>query len=573
VICLPKIEIFKADLEALVRKEIRPKDLEELLMTAKVELEGVDPKTGMLKIDCKDTNRPDLWSVEGIARQLRGSLGIETGMPKYDVKSSGVVLDADKKVAKVRPLVVGAVVRGLKLDNDAIKQLIQLQEKIALVWGRKRREAAIGVYDFDKIKPPIRYTTFKDSEIKFIPLDLTEPLSPREILERHPKGKEYAHLIEGNEFPMLIDSANNVLSMPPIINSAWTGCVTDKTTSVFIEVTGFNERIVRLALNVMATALASRGGKIESIILKPDDKKSPDLNGGSMSIDGNTVRRFLGLQISDEEIIKLLERARYDADIKNGKLLCVWPGYRSDIMHERDIVEDAAILFGYNEMEPDPPKIHTVGCERDFEIFCRKMKELCTGLGFQEIMTFILTDSDNLFKRMETKAVHISEIANPVSSSWGAMRNRLMPNVLEFLSKNMHVSYPHRVFESGDCIVLDDAAETKTRTIRQMCFAISDSKIGYQDLASTIDSILCNLGIPYKLKPCTCNHYIEGRSAEIIADGEAIGTIGEIHPQVLNNWGLERAVIAAEISVDAVYSLFMKRRCTPVPKKHVHKIL
>ena len=572
---MPKIEIFKSDLEKLVGQEIRPKDLEELLMTAKVELEGVDAATGMLKLDCKDTNRPDLWGTEGIARQLRGSLDKETGMPKYAIKESEVVLNVDKKVAKVRPLVVGAVVRGLKFDSAAIQQLIQLQEKIALVWGRKRREAAIGVYDFDRIKSPIRYTAFKDNEIKFIPLESTEQMSPKQILERHPKGKEYGHLIPGNDFPILIDSADNVLSMPPVINSAWTGQVTESTKNVFVEVTGWNERIVRLALNVMVTALAERGGKIESIKLKSQSKSSvsPDLSGDSMAIDGESVRRFLGLQLSDEEIIRLLERARYDVKRKDDKLLCVWSGYRTDIMHARDIIEDVGVLFGYNEMEPETPRIYTVGSESEFEVFCRRLKEVGVGLGFQETMSFILTNRENLFKKMETPPVAVAEIANPVSASLSAMRNWLTPSVLEFLTKNMHVEYPHRVFEVGDCVVLDERAETRTRTLRQICMTATDTKVGYQDLASVLDALLRNLGIVYKLQSCSCPHYIDGRATEIVASENSIGTIGEIHPQVLNNWGLGKPVTALELSVDALWELVSKKRGAPIPKKHVHKVL
>ena len=570
---MPKIEIYKSDLEKLVGKDIRPKDLEELLMAAKVELEGVDSKTGLLKLDCKDTNRPDLWCVEGIARQLRGSLSIETGMPKYSVAKSGASIDVDKKVSKVRPLVMGAVVRGLKFDDAFIRQLIQLQEKIAMVWGRKRREAAIGIYDFDKITPPIRYTTYMSNELKFIPLDFTEPLSLRDIVERHPKGKEYGHLIEGDNFPILIDSENSVLSMPPIINSAWTGCVSENTKNVFVEVTGWNERIVAIALNVVVSALADRGGKIESVEILPLKITTPDFTGGSMIVEGKSVRNFLGIQLSDDEIVKILGRARYDTKIKEGKILCVWSGYRIDIMNSRDIIEDVGVVFGYNEMEPDIPRIYTAGSEDEFEVFCRKLKETGLGLGFQEIMTFVLTNTGNLFKKMEAVPIPVAEIANPVSANWSAMRNWLTPSVLEFLSKNMHVEYPHRVFEVGDCVVLDSEAETRTKTLRQLCLVVSDSKVGYQDIASVMDALLRGFGISYKLQPCSCPQYIEGRAAEVISEESTLGTIGEIHPQVLNNWGIEKPVVALELNADAIWSIFSGKREMPLAKKHVHKIL
>jgi phenylalanyl-tRNA synthetase beta chain len=571
---MPKIEIAKADLEALVGQEIRPKDLEELLMTAKVEFEGVDPLTGMLKLDCKDTNRPDLWCVEGIARQLRGSLDRETGAPNYNVAEGKTVVEVDRKVAKVRPLVVGAVIHDLKFDDLAIKQLIQLQEKVALTWGRKRRDAAIGVYDFDKIKAPIRYTTFKDNEIKFIPLDCTEQMSPKQILERHPKGKEYAHLIPAGDFPILIDAADNVLSMPPVINSAWTGKVTEQTKNVFVEVTGWDERIASLALNVVVTALADRGGKIESVTIKSGKSfATPDLSGSSATVDPDQIRKFLGLQLSDAEIIKLLERARYDVKPKDKKLVCIWSGYRADVMHVRDIIEDVGILFGYNEMQPDVPRLHTPGGQTAFEEFCVQLKELGVGLGFQEIMTFILTNKENLFRKMESAVLPMTEIANPVSANWSAMRSWLTPSALEFLAKNQHVGYPQRVFEVGDCVVPDEKAETRTQTMRQFCAAIIDVKVGYEHLASVLDALLRNLGLAYKLQSCSCPQYIDGRAAEVVADGNSIGTIGEINPQVLNNWQIEKPVVTFELSADALWELVSKKHGVPVPKKHVHKVL
>jgi phenylalanyl-tRNA synthetase beta chain len=417
-------------------------------------------------------------------------------------------------------------------------------------------------------------------------------MSPKQILERHQKGKEYGHLIHGSDFPILIDAADNVLSMPPVINSAWTGKVTEQTKNVFVEVTGWDERIVSLALNVVVTALADRGGKIESVTIKSGKSiVTPDLGSSSMAVDTDQIRKFLGLQLSDAEIVKLLERARYDAKPKDEKLVCIWPGYRADVMHVRDIIEDAGILFGYNEMQPDIPRLHTPGGQTAFEEFCVQLKELGIGLGFQEIMTFILTNKENLFKKMESAVLPIAEIANPVSANWSAMRSWLTPSVLEFLAKNMHVEYPHRVFEVGDCVVLDERAETRTRTLRQICMAATDTKVGYQDLASVLDALLRNLGIVYKLQSCSCKvesrippaqekqgfslcpHYIDGRATEIIAGENSIGTIGEIHPQVLNNWGLGKPVTALELSVDALWELVSKKRGAPIPKKHVHKVL
>jgi phenylalanyl-tRNA synthetase beta chain len=558
---MPKIDVSLKDLEMLAKRPIAVDDLDQLLLQAKAEFEGVDQKTGMLKIDIKDTNRPDLWSVEGIARQLRGYLGVEKGCPNYKINKGHVKLKIDKSVQHVRPLMVAAVVKGLSFDDFSIQQIIQLQEKIALTWGRKRREAAIGIYDCDKLTSSLRYTTFKDNEIKFVPLDSEAEMSPKQILSEHPKGREYGHLIQGEYFPILIDDKGNVCSMPPVINSAWTGKITADTKNVFVECTGYNLRIINVALNVIVTALAERGGKIESVVLMPPTGKEstmPNLDSKTLNLNPENARRFLGLQLSDDQIVNLLRQYRYDVK-KSGKVLaCSYPAYRDDIIHERDLAEDVAIAFGYNDLRPDPPKIHTIGGTLPIGDFFEKARELMVGLGFQEILTFVLTNKENLFSKMNSHEFPIAEIANPISANWTALRHWLLPSMLEFLSKNGNNSYPQRVFEVGDCVIVDEKEETKTRTTKKLVASITDSKVGYEQVVSVLDAFMRNTGLKYELTKTPCAYCIEGRVAEMVVDGRFVGVVGEIHPQVLNNWNLEKSVVTFELSLDEIWNLLKK---------------
>jgi phenylalanyl-tRNA synthetase beta chain len=224
-------------------------------------------------------------------------------------------------------------------------------------------------------------------------------------------------------------------------------------------------------------------------------------------------------------------------------------------MHERDLIEDVAISFGYNELQPEPPRIHTVGGTLAFEDFCERIKQLMVGLGFQEALTFTLTNKENLFAKMNGREFPIAEIANPVSASWSALRHWLTPSMLEFLSKNMHVTFPQRVFEVGDCVIADEKEETKTRTARKLVAAITDSKVSYEQMASVLGAFLRNLGLNYKLTPTPCAYCIDGRAAELVVENRFIGLIGEVHPQVLNNWGLEKPVVTFELSLDEIWEL------------------
>jgi phenylalanyl-tRNA synthetase beta chain len=553
---MPKIEIYKTDLDNLCRHRFTAKELERNLTFAKAEVEERDG-SGKIKIDCKDTNRPDLWCVEGISRQLRGILGIETGIPRYDLHKGATILEVDKKVAKVRPAIVGAVIRGMNFNDRIIEQTIQLQEKIALTYGRKRSQAAIGIYDWSKIIPPIKYTTFKDSEISFVPLEFDRQMSPKEILAEHPKGREYGHLIPGEDFPILIDSAGNVLSMPPIINSAITGKITNATKDVFVEVTGYNLRLISTALNVIVTSLAERGGKIETItIVYPKGRiVCPDFRERSTILDPNECRKILGLEISDKEIVKLLLAMRYDAKIKDRKIVCSWPAWRNDIMSARDIIEDVAIAFGYNEIEPIIPELPTAGKELPIESWCEKVKEICIGLGLQEVLTFVMTNQDNLFRKMCISQGQVATIANPMSERWTCLRNAILPGLLDFLTKNAHVDYPQQIFEIGDCVVIDEKTETRTKDVRKLGIVKIDSKIGYQNISSIVSSLMQELGLEYLFEPFEHPSFVSGRCAKIIVDKKSVGIAGEIHPQVLNNWGLEKPVVGLELDLCTIWEI------------------
>lgn len=551
---MPKIEIYKDDLEKLTRRKFTLQELEDVILFVKGEVESIEKSK--IKIDIKDTNRPDLWSVEGIARELRGHFQIEEGLQRYKVMKSGIILNVDRKVGGVRPKIVAAVVRNLKFDDRSIEQIIQLQEKVSMNYGRKRKEIAIGIYDFDKIKSPIKYTTFKDYEIKFTPLDFETEMSPKEILKNHPKGKEFGHLI-GDDFPILIDSKKDVLSMPPIINSALTGKITGKTKNVFIEATGYDLRLLSTALNVIVTALAERKGRIESVSINYGKKKFifPNLKEREFRINPESCRRFLGLEISDKEILQLLRQSRYDAKQIGRNILCQYPAYRDDIMHERDVIEDVAIAYGYNNMEPEIPSIVKIGSSNELEDFCDLLRDLMIGLGFQEVLTFILTNKGNIFGKMNIREMNCCEIANPVSSSFTAMRNWLLPSSLEFLTKNLHVDYPHKIFEVGDVVIIDEKQETKTKTMKKLACVITDTKVGYEDISSCIDALMRNLGIAYKIKPIENPSFISGRVGEIFVDNNFIGIIGELNPGVLNNWGLEKPCIAFELNVDEIFRI------------------
>ncbi|OLS22351.1 MAG: Phenylalanine--tRNA ligase beta subunit, partial [Candidatus Heimdallarchaeota archaeon LC_2] len=213
-----------------------------------------------INIEIKTSNRPDLWSAEGIARILRGRNGL-TGVPDLSASPSGFEIDVDPELIKIRPYISASVVKGLKLDDFLIKQMIQIQDKLDFSYGRKRKRTSIGIYNISMLESPIKYTVV-DRSFKFQPLQFEEKITVDEIFDQHPKGIEYRQILDPHKrVPMLYDKNELVLSMPPIINSNDVGRVTEETTDILIEVTGISYEATNVALSIVTQALRDRGGK------------------------------------------------------------------------------------------------------------------------------------------------------------------------------------------------------------------------------------------------------------------------------------------------------------------------
>jgi len=546
---MPTIEVSHADLNNLVGRKLSLKQLEEDMLYTKGEIDGVDGD--ILKIDIKDTNRPDLWSAEGVAREIR--FRYKPTHSDYKTKKSGVVVHVDPKLKDIRPYTACAVVRGLNITENALLQSIQLQEKVAGTFGKNRKEIAIGIYDLHKIKSPIRYTVTSPTGMKFAPLEFSKELTPKQILDQHPKGKEFGHLLNGmSYYPVFIDDAKEILSMPPIINSNHTGKVTEETHDVFIECSGFNLELLKTALNVIVVALADRGGRIETVDVVYDSKKltMPDLTPKRFTVSPKYINRLSGLNLKNEEIKKLLERSGYK--VLNNTMDVLYPAYRQDIMHQADIAEDVMITYGFNKIKPEMASLVTRGSMTSIETFSKKATDIMIGTGLQEVMSYILTNRDNLFTRMNMKTELVAEIENPMSINWSVFRNSLLPGLMEFLSQNTHREFPQKIFEIGDVVELHPKTETRTNDVRRLAVALSDTAFGYQTATEMLDFMMSSLGIAYKLVRTEHPSMIPGRAAKVVVKNKEIGLIGEIHAQVLNNWKLELPVAAFEIDLTSI---------------------
>jgi len=553
------ITVDRSDFCQLAGKEFTMKEIEENIPMMGTAWEGSEGDEFTVEIF---PNRPDMLSVEGLARAFSAYMGVKTGLRKYKLEGSEEMVIIDQKVSKVRPYFVSCVIKNIKFTDDFIKSIMQIQEKLHITHCRKRKKVAIGLHDYDKIVFPVTYTT-KPKDFKFVPLEQSEEMTLQEILEKLPKGRDYAWTLEGmKEYPLLHDGRGTVLSMPPIINSEDTK-VEETTKNIFVDITATDEKTANEVLNIIVTTFADRGATIHKIKIKYSDRMiyTPDLSTKGITINSKYINSLLGLKLTNQEIIKCLNKMGHDAqEIGKDKLEVTSPCYRTDIMHEIDIVEDVAIGYGYDKFDPEIPNISTIGEEDEKEIFCTRLRSLLVGYSMQECVTFILTNKKNLFQKMNMKTVPIAETSNAKTSEYSVVRNWLLPSLMEVLSRNKHNEYPQNLFEVGEVVELDDN-EVGNKTMKRLAIVLCHSKANFSEMKSLIESVLSNVGVSdYEVKESKCPCYIPGRVAKFVVNEKTLARFGEIDPKVLENWGLETPITGGEICVDCLFDL-IKGRC------------
>jgi len=552
---VPVISVKWWDLERLLGRELTREEIEDALPRVKCELEEIEGD----EIWYEATHdRPDLYSAEGLSIALKGLLGVEGGLPRYKVSAAGH--EAYVEGPSYRPYALFATVHGVSLDDEAIRQLMQLQEKIHLTYGRDRRKVSIGLYDMRGIRFPIRYTAVPVDGVRFRPLDTGEEMTPREILEKHPTGIKYRHLLEGREeVPLIVDAAGRVVSFPPIINSE-DYRVTEETRDILIDVTATDLEAARRVLAIVATATYVRGEEIGLVRVHAPwgDEESPRLEPDNMPYDPSINRRLLGIDLGAGETARLLAKMRMEATPQGERLNVKYPYYRTDILHPVDIAEEVAMAYGYDRLTPLVMRPLHPGREAGIEVFTRSLRETMVGMGFIEVNNYMFTSTDTLFTKMGVQGEAV-EVENPKHEAYHALRTWIIPQLLETLASSKHAGYPLRIFEAGDTVIPDPKAPNLSREERHLAYAIAGRGVTLTDGLAHLKALTRLYRLDARLEPLQHPSFIPGRAARIIVDGEEAGLIGEIHPRILVEFGLTVPVVTAEINLDVLRRAYLSR--------------
>jgi len=549
---MPTISVKQNLLRRLVESRGRVHDVEDLAF--RLPLMGTDIDTcdeNVLDIEIFP-DRPDLLSPETLFHGMMPFLHDSPPSPRLAVKPGTISMRVAPELSDIRPVILGAVVRGLELDEDIIKRLMDHQEKLHFALGRGRKRASIGVHDLSTLEPPFRVEAVERSH-SFIPLAMDDEMTIDEILEKHPKGVDYAHLLDGmDKVPIIFDSNDAVLSFPPIINGDHT-TVTEKTRDIFIDVTGLDLRACEASLMLICLQLSVLGGQVESVRVTTCEGKDWSINGTPIEhkVERELVEGILGNSFTDDEIEEAIRRmgGQYKGDL-SGVLSILMPRWRFDILHPIDLVEEVAIGHGYDDLAYDVPKAPLTAIPRQNGHLRRRIREALQGLGLVQIQSLTLSNDSDQFTSMRWKKDGaITRMTNPITTEHTILRQNILPGLLRLLAANRHHDLPQGVYELGTVVI-----DHKNRD--RFAFLVAENSGGFSSLRGRIQALMRDLGCQdWTLEVLEDGPWLEGRSASIIVNGITVGECGELDPHVSESFDLNVPMSGAQIDVQLLASV------------------
>ncbi|RIB35374.1 MAG: phenylalanine--tRNA ligase subunit beta [Candidatus Nanoclepta minutus] len=537
------INVNYLEFSKLLGKRLSKEEIEEALMHIKCELSGFDGE--YMSIEVKDFYRIDLLSLAGLVRELKGFFGIEVGIPNYKVEFSGREVIVDREVEKIRPFIACAIVEDIDMNEERLKDIIQMQDKISFSFGNRRKKIAIGTHNAELIDFPVYYKAVDPEEVSFVPLFEEREMSLREILEKTKTGKLYGNLLKGfSKYPVLMDKKGKVISFPPIINSNDIGRLTEETRNIFIDVTGSSLNDVIFVLNSIVTILADYGGKIKSLKIVYGDRDiiTPDLRIISREFLISDIFKWIGISMDKDEIKDILGRKRINCKFNNDRIIVEYLNYRKDINTDQDVAEEIIVGYGINRLKLRYPSIYTKGSLTIRRKTINTLRKIMVSLGSIELYTTVLVNEDinKLFTEGE-----IIRIRNPASENYNSIRSSILSSVFQVMQGMGSIKLPAKLFEVGRVSYYEGGLKEDDRLL----YLYLNSEVSFSDVLSVLERLFKEIKIDFDLKESNHKFLIEGRQADIYIGSNLIGWIGEINPEILEKLEIKYPVAGFEISV------------------------
>ncbi|KAM9853054.1 phenylalanine--tRNA ligase beta subunit [Aulostomus maculatus] len=525
----------------------------------------------LYKIDVP-ANRYDLLCLEGLVRGLQVFKN-KMEAPNYrrvkPISGEPQRLIITKETAAVRPFAVAAVLRNLTFTQDRYDSFIELQEKLHQNICRKRSLVAIGTHDLDTISGPFTYTAKSPGDICFKPLNQTKEYTASQLMSLYKTDshlKHYLHIIEDKPvYPVIYDSNGIVLSMPPIINGDHSK-ISLKTRNVFIECTATDLTKAKIVLDMMVTMFSEYCSQPftveEAEVVYPDGKTCiyPELAYRKEKLSSKFINCKVGINESTENIAQLLTRMclRSQATGVGDEIEVEIPPTRSDVIHACDIMEDAAMAYGFNNITRTTPCTYTVANQFPLNKLTELLRQDLAAAGFTEALNFALCSQEDIADKLgkkisETRAVHI---ANPKTAEFQVARTTLLPGLLKTIAANRKMPLPLKLFEISDVVLKDETKDVGARNSRRFCAVYYNKSPGFEVIHGLLDRTMQLLEVKpvqeegYHIQAADDSTFFPGRCAEIFVHGKSVGHLGVLHPDVISRFELTMPCSALEMDIE-----------------------
>ncbi|MBN1071620.1 phenylalanine--tRNA ligase subunit beta [Clostridium botulinum] len=535
------------------------------------------------------SNRPDCLSIVGMARETAAALRTTYKMPNLEYKVSGNGnVESELNVEVKDDLCLRYMARKVK----------NVKVKPSPSWMQERLLEA-GIRPIDNI---VDITNFVMLELgqPMHAYDAREISTNKIVVERAKNGEKFTTLDEVerelDDSMLCIKDDNKIVGLAGIMGGL-NSEIKEDTTEVIFESANFdgtNIRVNSKKLNLRSEASGrfekdidpnlaklaidracalicelGAGEVIEGTIDIYNKKKEE----GKVIVDSNWVNKFLGTNLSKEEMKKCLDSVDLFTEIDGDNLNVTAPTFRIDIAIKEDIAEEIARIHGYDVI---PATIFSVATSREPKYRKRllddKVVMLATGSGLNQSISYSFV-SPKVFDKInvpeDSELRNVVKIKNPLGEDYSVMRTTTIPSMMECLGRNYSRNNDYvRLFEMAK-IYIKNEDETKIPTERNILTIGMYGDCDYLDLKGAVENIVEGLGIKnskYERESENVSYH-PGKTAKLVIGKNVVGTLGEVHLDVTENYGIDVPCFIAELNLDALYeSADMDRKYKALPK-------
>lgn len=531
------------------------------------------------------SNRPDCRSIIGIAREAAVTLGKELKYPEIKVQACDEEMSFEIDIqTDLCKRYCGRVVKDVKVGPSPywmqrklieagmrpISNIVDITNYVMLELGQP-----LHAFDLDDIKYNKMTVKMAEEGEKFTTLDGVERTLTSDML--------------------VIGNQDKTLDLAGIMGGE-NSEIKDTTTSIFIEGASFAKENIRatskkLGLRTEASSRFEKGIDINlaeeavnrACQLIEELGCGTVLNGmldyypqkeevQKVTVNPVRINKLLGVNVPMDQFINILESLEFKCNLVSSEVLELEvPTFRLDITEDADILEEIARIYGYDNIPSASLEGNaTAGVKTEKQKFIDNVKSNSIACGLNEILTYSFVSPrgvDKINLPADDEKRNFVKIMNPLGEETSVMRTTLIPNMLDVISTNIsHKVEEVSAFECGNTFIPQEGLPIETK---KYCVGMYGKEVDFFVLKGVIESVLNNVGLKgYEIEPETTNlTFHPGRCAKIVYNNIYIGTFGELHPNVIENYNLGQRVYVAEINIDTVFeNLNLTKSYNPLPK-------